>query len=177
MSTFIAGGCGFIGLNITEAVLARGDDAVLFDLNPLHPAAARAFAALPGRLTVLKGDVGDAAAIEAARAPTNVPTMRNSVSSIASPQSAATTPTRKSPSRPIVSSTLSAKLRASRRWVRVPSLHFAASVTLLHLSEQLRIADCGLRNPRRCFPITTTTRAKTSNRWETFQNNTRPPRL
>ncbi|NQV61545.1 MAG: NAD(P)-dependent oxidoreductase [Alphaproteobacteria bacterium] len=66
MRALIAGGCGFVGLNIAEALLRRGDGAVLFDANPLHPAAAAAFAALPGELTVLEGDVRDANSIEGA---------------------------------------------------------------------------------------------------------------
>ncbi len=57
MRALIIGGCGFVGLNIAEALLRRGDGAVLFDSNPLHPAAAAAFDALPGDLTVLHGDV------------------------------------------------------------------------------------------------------------------------
>ncbi|MBC8241474.1 MAG: NAD(P)-dependent oxidoreductase [Alphaproteobacteria bacterium] len=60
MRALIVGGCGFVGLNIAEALLRRGDGAVLFDANPLHPAAAAAFDALPGELVVLQGDVRDA---------------------------------------------------------------------------------------------------------------------
>jgi len=63
MSVFIAGGCGFIGLNLAEAWLRRGEHVVLFDRNPLHVEAARAFAALPGSLEVVQGDVQDAAMI------------------------------------------------------------------------------------------------------------------
>ncbi len=61
MRALIVGGCGFVGLNIAEALLRRGDDAVLFDANPLHPAAAAAFDALPGSFKVLHGDVRDPA--------------------------------------------------------------------------------------------------------------------
>ena len=60
MRALIVGGCGFVGLNIAEALLRRGDGAVLFDANPLHPAAAAAFDELPGELVVLQGDVRDA---------------------------------------------------------------------------------------------------------------------
>ncbi len=66
MHALIVGGCGFVGLNIAEALLRRGDGAVLFDANPLHAEAARAFAALPGGVTVLQGDVRDPQAIAAA---------------------------------------------------------------------------------------------------------------
>ena len=48
MSVLIAGGCGFIGLNIAEACLAAGEDIVLLDRNAPPAAAATAFAALPG---------------------------------------------------------------------------------------------------------------------------------
>ena len=57
MTVLIAGGCGFIGLATAEHYLAVGEEVVLFDRNPLHPVAARAFAALPGRHTVIQGDI------------------------------------------------------------------------------------------------------------------------
>ena len=57
MQALIIGGCGFVGLNIAEALLRRGDDAVLFDANPMHPEAAAAFEVLPGNFTALQGDV------------------------------------------------------------------------------------------------------------------------
>jgi nucleoside-diphosphate-sugar epimerase len=66
MRALIVGGCGFVGLNIAEALLRRGDSAVLFDANPLHPAAAAAFDALPGELAVLQGDVRDANSVRGA---------------------------------------------------------------------------------------------------------------
>ncbi|MDP6567476.1 MAG: NAD(P)-dependent oxidoreductase [Alphaproteobacteria bacterium] len=66
MRALIAGGCGFIGLNLAEALLRRGDDAVLFDRNPLPAEAARAFAALPGELTVVMGDIRDGEAVAGA---------------------------------------------------------------------------------------------------------------
>ncbi|MDP6872837.1 MAG: NAD(P)-dependent oxidoreductase [Alphaproteobacteria bacterium] len=72
MRALIVGGCGFVGLNIAEALLRRGDDAVLFDANPLHPAAATAFEALPGTFTVLLGDVRDPASAAAAFAETAI---------------------------------------------------------------------------------------------------------
>ncbi|MFT5173509.1 MAG: UDP-glucose 4-epimerase [Gammaproteobacteria bacterium] len=48
MTALIAGGCGFIGLNIAEACLGAGEDVVLLDRNAPPTAAAKAFAALPG---------------------------------------------------------------------------------------------------------------------------------
>jgi len=66
MRALIAGGCGFVGLNIAEALLRRGDDAILFDANPLHGSAARAFDALPGTYVVYRGDVRDPASVAAA---------------------------------------------------------------------------------------------------------------
>ena len=66
MRALIVGGCGFVGLNIAEALLRRGDDTVLFDANPLHPTAKVAFQALPGGLSVCRGDVRDSASVAAA---------------------------------------------------------------------------------------------------------------
>lgn len=57
MVTLVFGGAGFVGLNITEAILSRGETAVVFDATPLPPQAAQAFAKLPGKLRVIKGDV------------------------------------------------------------------------------------------------------------------------
>ena len=48
MSVLIAGGSGFVGLNIAEACLAAGEDIVLLDRNAPPTAAATAFASLPG---------------------------------------------------------------------------------------------------------------------------------
>lgn len=48
MSALIAGGCGFIGLNIAEACLAAGEDVILLDRNAPPDAAVAAFAVLPG---------------------------------------------------------------------------------------------------------------------------------
>lgn len=59
MSYFIAGGCGFIGLNLAETYLKRGEKVVIFDRNPLHPAAAKAFDALPGEYIAVEGDITD----------------------------------------------------------------------------------------------------------------------
>ncbi len=66
MRALIVGGCGFVGLNIAEALLRRGDDAVLFDANPLHREAEAALRALPGAFSVLQGDVRDPASVAGA---------------------------------------------------------------------------------------------------------------
>lgn len=64
-AVLITGGAGFVGLCVTEALLVRGDEVVIFGREPLPEAAARAFAPLPGRLAVVQGDVRDAAALGA----------------------------------------------------------------------------------------------------------------
>ncbi len=58
----MTGGAGFVGLNVVEALLARGEEVVVFAREAIPPAAAAAFAALPGRLTAIRGDVLDRAA-------------------------------------------------------------------------------------------------------------------
>lgn len=63
MTTFITGACGFVGLALAEHLLARGEHVVGFDLAPPRPAAASAFAALPGRFDMAVGDVRDATAL------------------------------------------------------------------------------------------------------------------
>lgn len=60
MTVLIAGGCGFIGLATAERYLADGAEVVLFDRNNLHPEARRAFDALPGRYTLVRGDIRQA---------------------------------------------------------------------------------------------------------------------
>lgn len=62
----ISGGAGFVGLNLTEALLARGEEVVVFGREAALPdAAARTFARLPGRVEVVQGDVNDADALRA----------------------------------------------------------------------------------------------------------------
>lgn len=63
MSFVVTGGTGFVGLNLVEAGLARGDDAVIVSDTDLPAAAERAFAGLPGRLHLARADAGDAAAL------------------------------------------------------------------------------------------------------------------
>jgi nucleoside-diphosphate-sugar epimerase len=60
----VTGGAGFVGLNLVEALLARGEHVVVFGREAALPAPAPAlFAQLPGRLEVVQGDVQDAAAL------------------------------------------------------------------------------------------------------------------
>jgi len=66
MTTFVTGGTGFLGLNLAEALLARGESAVLHGHVPPPPAALAAFDRLPGELHVEQGDVRDGAALAAA---------------------------------------------------------------------------------------------------------------
>ncbi|MGE0798842.1 MAG: NAD-dependent epimerase/dehydratase family protein [Lautropia sp.] len=60
MTILITGAGGFIGLNLAEQLLARGDDVVAVTLDPLPAAAVAAFARLPGHLTTRAVDVRDA---------------------------------------------------------------------------------------------------------------------
>jgi nucleoside-diphosphate-sugar epimerase len=61
----VVGGSGFIGLNIVETLLAKGETVVLHALEA-PPAAARAdFAGLPGRLVCAVGDVADTRSLAA----------------------------------------------------------------------------------------------------------------
>lgn len=60
----ITGGAGFVGLNLVEALLGRGDHVVVFGRElGLPPEATVAFEPLPGRLDVIQGDVLDEAAL------------------------------------------------------------------------------------------------------------------
>ncbi len=64
MPTLITGASGFVGLNIIEALLARGEDVV--SLGPVAPPgeALACFADLPGQHRYLAGDVTDKDRIE-----------------------------------------------------------------------------------------------------------------
>ena len=65
-SVLVTGGAGFVGLNLVEALLARGEHVVVFGREAAFPDdAARDFAALPGRVLVVQGDVQDAGALRA----------------------------------------------------------------------------------------------------------------
>ncbi|MET4808314.1 NAD(P)-dependent oxidoreductase [Limibacillus sp. MBR-115] len=63
MSIMITGGTGFIGLNLVETLLARGEHVVVVALDEV-PAAARAvFRRLPGKLTEARMDVRETGAL------------------------------------------------------------------------------------------------------------------
>jgi len=64
MSVLIAGGTGFIGLNLAEACLAAGEDVVLLDRNEPPAAAVAAFAALPGSWRHSAADITSATQVE-----------------------------------------------------------------------------------------------------------------
>ena len=65
MTVLISGGTGFVGLNLAEALLRRGDGVVLFALDAPPDAALRRLAMLPGTLAFEQGDVLDTAAFAA----------------------------------------------------------------------------------------------------------------
>jgi UDP-glucose 4-epimerase len=65
MKVVIFGGTGFVGLNLAEALLARGHDVTLYDRADLPRSARRALSDHGARLTVVQGDVTDAGAIDA----------------------------------------------------------------------------------------------------------------
>lgn len=60
----VTGGAGFVGLNLVEALLARGRHVVVFGREATLPGPAPSLLAqLPGRLETVQGDVQDAAAL------------------------------------------------------------------------------------------------------------------
>jgi UDP-glucose 4-epimerase len=63
LRVLIFGGVGFVGLNIAEAMLAKGDDVIVFDRMALPADIGKAFSRLPGRLTAVQRDVTDKMAI------------------------------------------------------------------------------------------------------------------
>jgi len=68
MMVFITGGSGFVGLNLVEQLLTRGDSVVSFSLTPPPQRAKQVFDALAGTLTHVDGDVCDAQALDTALA-------------------------------------------------------------------------------------------------------------
>jgi nucleoside-diphosphate-sugar epimerase len=64
MTTLVTGGSGFVGLNLLQLLLERGETVVNFSLAPPPAAAQRLFAQLPGTLHSVSGDVCDADALE-----------------------------------------------------------------------------------------------------------------
>jgi UDP-glucose 4-epimerase len=65
LNILIFGGAGFVGINIVSALLARGHTVTVFDRIALPRAAQQAFAGYRGGLSVVEGDVTEAAAVEA----------------------------------------------------------------------------------------------------------------
>lgn len=63
MTTLVTGGCGFVGLNLAEELLAKGESVVLLDRNPLPRDALRVLDRHSGRLIVAAADVCDAARV------------------------------------------------------------------------------------------------------------------
>jgi nucleoside-diphosphate-sugar epimerase len=68
MAVLITGGTGFVGINLVEQLLADGEHVHLFAVGGLPAMAKGCLADLPGRLTVIEGDVRDSAALAAALA-------------------------------------------------------------------------------------------------------------
>ena len=64
MAVLISGGTGFVGLNLAEALLSRGEHVVLAALDAPPASAAAHFATLPGRLETAVIDVTDTAAFK-----------------------------------------------------------------------------------------------------------------
>ncbi|WP_051356612.1 NAD-dependent epimerase/dehydratase family protein [Azorhizobium doebereinerae] len=65
-AVFVTGSSGFMGLAVCEALLARGEHVVGFDLAAPPEAARRAFARLPGRYEAIAGDMREAAQVQRA---------------------------------------------------------------------------------------------------------------
>ncbi len=63
MNVLVTGGSGFVGLNVVEALLARGDAVVAASNDELPAYAKRALGRLPGTLHTVHVDVTDAAAV------------------------------------------------------------------------------------------------------------------
>lgn len=64
MAILITGGCGFVGINLAEALLARGESVVLFDRRGLPVAAVTELQPWASALKVIEGDLRDKVALE-----------------------------------------------------------------------------------------------------------------
>ncbi|MBR1087107.1 NAD(P)-dependent oxidoreductase [Bradyrhizobium manausense] len=65
MKVLIFGGTGFVGLNVAEALLARGHSVTLYDRKQLPAGAGRSLADCRERLTVVQGEITDVDRIDA----------------------------------------------------------------------------------------------------------------
>ncbi|MED5228937.1 MAG: NAD-dependent epimerase/dehydratase family protein, partial [Pseudomonadota bacterium] len=63
MNTLIAGGAGFIGLNLAEAILHGGGHVVIYDPGAVPGAAQRTFDELPGSWCHIQKRVNDSEAL------------------------------------------------------------------------------------------------------------------
>ena len=63
MSTLIFGGTGFVGLNLVEDLLAKGEHVIIFDNGSMPDDAIEEFNKLPGSFDLFEGDVRDSDSI------------------------------------------------------------------------------------------------------------------
>ncbi len=67
MTTLLTGGCGFVGINLVEALVARGEPVVVFDRHGLPPETIATLQARGSPLPAqVEGDVRDRPALESA---------------------------------------------------------------------------------------------------------------
>ncbi len=66
MAVMVTGGTGFVGLNLVQALLARGEHVVVAALDDIPAPARSTFATLPGRLEAVRADIRDITADPAA---------------------------------------------------------------------------------------------------------------
>ncbi len=59
MTVMVTGGTGFVGLNLVEALLARGERVIVVAQDTMPAAAVAAFAPLPGSLVAVQADIRD----------------------------------------------------------------------------------------------------------------------
>ena len=64
MKTLVTGGTGFVGLNVVEALVAKGEEVVVLSDSDMPPNALSTLEALPGTLHFARADVADAAAVD-----------------------------------------------------------------------------------------------------------------
>src|SRR4051812_19681106 len=64
MKVLVTGGAGYVGMNVVEALLERGQDVVLLDAGTLPPAAQRALAPHSPLPPIVHANICDAAAMQ-----------------------------------------------------------------------------------------------------------------